>query len=273
MPRSAHAPVLAALFALAALSACKKDPPPVPVSAPVEDAAPATPEPKHVDLASCTGCALAPTPTWSFEGVYSDPACTVPLAQLTVPSCAAVPAFGAASLTYVDEVGKRKANETAQVTLAEAPAGAQRYRAVGKLCVRANEAAVDVTPASCASQKACRDTNGALTCVAASCRTFANGCPDYEETRLYATVDDPGLKAGGGSGVSGNMARLLACCNVLNSEASRLGLSPEAGLLRTAAAQCSALVKQTGPNGTAPEAGLIRTMLAGRNVPAACAGF
>ena len=86
----------------------------------------------------------------------------------------------------------------------------------------------------------------------------------------------PGVTLAGataGTGVSGNVARLLQCCNVLNSEATRLGLSPEAGLLRNAAAQCSALAKQVGPSGTAPEAGLIRGLLAGRNVPAACAGF
>lgn len=271
---SRHASSLVALVVLGALVACKKDPPPAPVVSSEVDAAPAaSAEPKLVDLGSCPGCQLAPTPTWAFEGIYSDPACTTPLAQTTVASCAAVPGFGPSSLTYVDAVGQRKANEIAQVTLAEAPASAQRYRAVGKLCVRANEAAVDVTPSSCVGQKACRDTHGALTCAAASCRMFANGCPDFEETRLYATVDDPGLKIAAGGGMSGNMARLLACCNVLNSEATRLGLSPEAGLLRTAATQCSAIVKQTGPNGTAPEAGLIRTMLAGRNVPAACSGF
>lgn len=270
----AHASSVVAVLVLGALVACKKDPPPPPVSTDDASAAVApTATEHHVDLASCAGCALAPTPNWTFEGVFADAQCTTPLAQIAVAACAQVPALGSASVTYVDEVGKRKANETAQVTLAEAPAAAQRYRAVGKQCVKANEAAVDVTPASCVGQKACRDANGGLTCAQASCRTFANGCPDYEETRLYATIDDPGAKAAGGSGVSGNMARLLACCNVLNTEASRLGVSPEAGLLRNAAAQCSAIVKQTGPNGTAPEAGIIRTLLAGRNVPAACSGF
>ncbi|MFO0637822.1 MAG: hypothetical protein U0183_01325 [Polyangiaceae bacterium] len=266
-------PTLLGLVVASGLLACKNPPPPAPVV--VEEAsAPAPSAPKPVDLASCAGCALSPTPSWSFEGVYSDPACTSPLAQITITACAQVPAFGSASLTYVDEVGKRKANETVTATLAEAPASAQRYRLAGKVCVRANEAAVDVTPGACAAHKVCRDTNGALSCAEASCRTLANGCPDYEETRLYATIDDPGVKgATSGTGVSGNVARLLQCCNVLNSEATRLGLSPEAGLLRNAAAQCSALAKQVGPSGTAPEAGLIRGLLAGRNVPAACAGF
>jgi hypothetical protein len=272
--RRSHGPVpsLLGLVVVASLLACKEPPKPAPVV--VEEAsAPAPSAPKPVDLASCAGCALSPTPTWSFEGVYSDPACTVPLAQLTVTACAQVPAFGAVSLTYVDEVGKRKANETVTATVAEAPGSAQRFRLAGKVCVRANESAVDVTPAACASHKVCRDTNGALSCAEASCRTLANGCPDYEETRLYATIDDPGVKGATGAGVSGNVARLLQCCSVLNSEATRLGLSPEAGLLRSAAAQCSALAKQVGPSGTAPEAGLIRGLLAGRNVPAACAGF
>ena len=52
-----------------------------------------------------------------------------------------------------------------------------------------------------------------------------------------------------------------------------MGSSPEAGMLSSAAAQCTALVTAAGPNGTAPELGAIRTALAGRNVPAICAGF
>ncbi len=256
------------VVAVLGAAACK-DPPPPPAPTPELDAAPAAPASAQVDLATCAGCSLAPTPNWTFEGIFSDATCTVPLAQVTIAACAAVPALGATQLTYVDDVGQRKANEVASVTLSDAPSS-PRFRAVGKKCVRANEGAVDLTPTGCSGGKACRDTNGGLVC--SGCRTFANGCPDYEETRLYAAITDPGLKVAGGTG-NGNMARLTACCNVLNSEANRLGLSPEAGLLRGAAAQCAALVKQTAPNGTAPEAGLLRGLLAGRSVPAACAGF
>ena len=79
----------------------------------------------------------------------------------------------------------------AAVTIAEQVAAeTPRYRKAGTTCVRANEGAVAVTPMACSSSRACRDATGALTCT--SCRTFANGCPDFEETRLYATITDPG---------------------------------------------------------------------------------
>lgn len=253
--------------------ACEKDKPPA--GGLVADAAATTaPAEAGVDLAQCAGCQLAPTPTWTFEGVYRDPACTVPLAQITVPACAAVPALASSSLTYVDEVGLRKANESATVTFAEQIAPeAPRYRKAGpKGCVRANEGAVDITPMSCASSKVCRDQAGNLTCT--TCRTFASGCPDYEETRLYATINDPGLtKAAGTAPAGGNLARLQQCCAQLATQAKAMGASPEGGMLLAAAGQCSALVAAAGPNGNAPELGALRGALAGRNVPAICAGF
>lgn len=227
----------------------------------------------QVDLNQCPGCAQAAAAAWTFEGIYRDDACTIPLAQTAMPVCANVAALGAASLTYVDEVGLRKAGEAANVTLTEQiPPETPRFRKAGKACVKANETAVHVTPLNCAGQKVCRDATGSMAC--AGCRTFGNGCPDFEETRLYAAIDDPGLKAKAPSGGGGgNVARLAKCCAALREEAKRLGPSPEAGLLTTAAAQCQAIVAQAGPNGTAPELGAIRTMLAGRNVPAVCAGF
>jgi hypothetical protein len=260
------------LFAALLLLACREKPQPTGI---VVDAGAATPaaDAATFDLNQCTGCQLAPIPAWTFEGVYHDAACTEPLAQLTAPACTVIPALGSTSLTYVDEVGLRKANETATVTLAEQVAPeAARYRKAGKGCVRANEGAVDITPSGCANGRACRDQAGALTCT--TCRTFANGCPDFEETRLYATINDPGLKtakpaAGGG----GNIARLAQCCAQLAAEGKRLGASPEGGMLVAAAAQCTTLVKAAGPNGTAPELGAVRAALAGRNVPAVCAGF
>jgi hypothetical protein len=225
------------------------------------------------DITQCPGCQLAPIPAWTFEGVYREATCTEPLAQLTAPACAAVPALGSVSLTYVDEVGQRKANETATVTLAEQIAPeAPRFRKAGKACVRANEGAVDVTPMSCAGARVCRDPAGALGC--AKCRTFPGGCPDLEETRLYASITDPGLQAGkGAGGGGGSLARLQQCCAALGAEARRMGASPEAGLLLAAAAQCSALVASAGPSGNAPELGALRGALAGRSVPAVCAGF
>ena len=43
--------------------------------------------------------------------------------------------------------------------------------------------------------------------------------------------------------------------------------------LQQAAAQCSAMAGQAGATGNAPELGVLRTLLAGRTVPAVCAGF
>lgn len=237
-------------------------------------AAATTPDAATVDISQCAGCQLAPIPAWTFEGIYSDAKCTLPLGQITVPACTVVPALGAVSLTYVDEVGLRKANETATVTLlAQIPVEAPRYRKAsdGKGCVRANEGATDITPASCAGQRACRDQSGGLTC--ATCRTFANGCPDFEETRLYGSVDDPGIKGKAATGSGGNVGRLGQCCAALATQAKALGSSPEGGMLLAAAAQCQVLVRQAGPTGNAPELGALRAAMAGRNIPAVCAGF
>lgn len=267
---------LAVLLALASLAACKRPPEQTPVGL-VVDAGPTTAstEPKAVDINQCPGCQLAPQQSWEFAGIYRDDQCTDPLAQIAPPACAVVPALGATSVTYVDEVGGRKAGESANVTLTEqVGAQAARYRKTAKGCVRANEAAVDITPTGCGGSRVCRDANGALVCT--GCRLLSTGCPDFEETRLYAAIDDPvakGAKPGAGGGGGGNVARLRQCCAALAAEAKRLGASPEAGLINTAAAQCNALVTAAGPNGNAPELGAIRTMLAGRNVPAICAGF
>jgi hypothetical protein len=282
MKKMTTLPRLFALLLLAfALSSCGNKPggsglvadafaPPV-----AEAGAPTT------DLSQCgAGCQLAPQTAWTFEGIYRDATCTDPLAQIVSPACAAVPAIGPVSLTYADEVGGRKAGEAAQVTLTEQIApDAPRYRkasgAAGKPapCVRANEAAVDITPVNCAGQKACRDATGLLTCAATSCRTFANGCPDYEETRMYAAVNDPvakGAKPGGAGGGGNSLERLRACCKALQQEAARQGNAPE---ITAAAANCNTLVAAAGPSGTAPELGALRAAMAGRNIPAICAGF
>ncbi len=262
-----------ALLAFALIGACKEKTPTPPTGIVAAEAGVAVPaEAGAVDIAQCAGCQLAPIPAWTFEGIYRDATCTEPLAQLTAPACAVVPALGSTTFTYVDTVGLRKANETATVTLAEQIApGAPRFRKAGTVCVRANEGAVDVTPMSCANARVCRDPGGALACT--GCRTFANGCPDFEETRLYATIVDPGIKGTPAQGGGGNLARLGQCCAALAAEARRLGASPEAGVLLSAAAQCQALVNAAGPNGNAPELGALRAALAGRQVPAVCAGF
>lgn len=258
------------LLGLLFLTACKD--PNSHGSALVVDAAvaPAPVEAGPFDVTQCAGCQGAAPPAWTFEGIYRDAACTEPLAQAAPSACAVIPALGQTSLTYVDEFFARKAGEVATVTVVDpiAPATA-RYRKAGTKCVRANESAVDLTPMSCAGSRVCRDVAGALVCT--GCRTFANGCPDFEETRMYASINDPAAK-GAPAANGGNMARLRACCAAIGSEAARLGASPEGAMLVGAAAQCAAMVNGAGPNGNAPELGALRSLLAGRNIPG-CAGF
>ena len=234
----------------------------------VVDAAPPT-----VDITQCAACqGLVAQQAWTFEGIYSDAACTDPLAQTVAGACGMLPTLGAVSLQYVDDVGGRKVGETANVTLVEqVPPANPRFRKRGATCVRFNEGGVDVAPAACANQRVCRDQTGALACT--GCRTFANGCPDFEETRVYATINDPAIKKAGTAKGGGNLERLRQCCTALAGEAKRLGSSPEAGMINAAVVQCNAFITAAGPSGSAPELGALRTMMAGRPVPAICAGF
>lgn len=241
----------------------------VPDAAPVTTTAVADAAPAVVDVAQCPGCQLAATPAWTFEGVYSDDKCTVPLAQAVVPACANVAPLGPTSITYVDAIQSRTAGSSAQITLVDQVAGGTaRFRKAGTVCVRANEAAVDIAPAGCANQKVCRDQTGLLGC--ANCRTFANGCPDFEETRIYATINDPQL--GGVKGGTGGdaLAKLRRCCEAIAAEAKKQGNSPE---LTAAGAQCFALVAAAGPSGNAPELSAVKAMLKGKSLPAMCSGL
>jgi hypothetical protein len=221
------------------------------------------------DTSQCLGCQLASAPSWTFEGIYRDDHCTDPLAQADLPACAAVPALGPTSITYVDEIQARKAGTSAQVTLTEQiPPTAVRYRKAGTACVRANETATDVTPLACNGSKVCRDANGGLVC--SGCRNLGSGCPDYQETRMYSALTDPDIKANKPGGGGGGLGNLKQCCAALANEAKRQGNSPE---LVAAATQCNALVAAAGPSGNAPELASLKALLAGRNVPAVCAGL
>lgn len=259
-----------ALFAVAALAGCKEK------ETAGADAGIATTTAvdagRAVDLSQCLGCQLAAQQSWSFQGIFRDEACTQPLAQTAPSACAVVPALGDTPITFGEDVGARKANETANVTLTEqiAPT-APRFRKSGTKCVRADESAVDLTPAGCAGQKVCRDANGVLACT--GCRTLSNGCPDYEETRMYAAFNDTSKPVATAAAGSGNVARLKQCCTALANEAKRMGNAPEAGILNTASAQCMAIANAAGPNGNAPELNAIKGLLAGRSIPAVCAGF
>jgi len=253
------------------LAACKE--PPKPTGLVVDASALATTVdagPAQVDISQCAGCSVAATPAWQFVGIFSDEKCTVPVAQADVAACAMAPAGAATTVTYVDELGAHKAGEAAQVTVGDQIAPeAPRFQKSGTKCVRANEVAVDVTPMGCAGQRICRDANGALAC--GTCRSFANGCPDLEETRIYATIQSAATPpaAGGNS----NLAKLKQCCAALASQGKALGPSPEGGMLIAAGAQCSALVTQAGPNGNAPELAALRPLMATGKVPAVCAGL
>ena len=244
------------------LSACKEKLPGATDAGPM--VVTMSPEAGPVDPMQCGGCQLSPGGSWTFEGLFRDSTCTDPVAQTVAPACAVVPAIGQQQLTYVDDVGLRKSGESVQVTIGEQIGNdAIRYRKSGKNCVKSNEAGIDVTPINCAGQRVCRDAAAVLTCGAA-CRTFTNGCPDFEETRLYGSVVDPGLKTGKpGGGGGGNLG---ACCAAIATAAKGLGASPEAGVLMGAAAQCQALAAQAAA-GNSPELGALKAALGGRSIP------
>ncbi|MBX3231331.1 MAG: hypothetical protein KIT84_10335 [Labilithrix sp.] len=229
-------------------------------------------EPAAVDINQCAGCSLVAQQAWTFQGIYRDDKCTDPVAQITTSACQPVPALGQVSITYVDKIGGRKAGEAANITVGEqlAPEAA-RFRKTPEGCVSANETATDITPLNCAGQRVCRDSAGALACT--NCRTFANGCPDLEETRTYATIQDPAIKPVAVVPGNANLEKLRQCCAALATQAKQLGASPEAGMLAGYAAQCQALVAQAGPSGNAPELGPLRGYLQGANIPAICKGL
>ena len=228
------------------------------------DAAPAA-----ADLSQCAGCSTVAQQTWAFQGIYKDDKCTVPLAQIDTPACAPVTAVGPASVTFNDRFGAHAANSTANITLTEQVApDVARFRKTPEGCTRANEMATDITPLGCAGQRVCRDATGVLVC--ANCRTFGNGCPDFEETRTYAAIQDTPSAA---APKNGNLEKLKACCAALATQGKSLGASPEGGMLIAYSQQCLALVAQAGPSGNAPELGPLRGYLAGANIPAVCKGL
>lgn len=138
----------------------------------------------------------------------------------------------------------------------------------------------------------------ALALVVASAVPFLTGCPKKETPTVDAAPppappeevqttllpmeevaveldagEDATVKKAAGPAVNSNVARFKQCCSALAAEAKRMGSSPEAGMFSSAATQCSAMATQVGPSGDAPELGPIRALLAGRKVPAVCAGF
>ncbi|MFO0739138.1 MAG: hypothetical protein U0270_24790 [Labilithrix sp.] len=76
-----------------------------------------------------------------------------------------------------------------------------------------------------------------------------------------------------GPAVNVNVARMQACCNALAAQGKQNANSPEGQMILSAAAQCNVAAKNVGPSGTAPEFAMVRQMLAGKTLPAACAGL
>jgi hypothetical protein len=86
-------------------------------------------------------------------------------------------------------------------------------------------------------------------------------------------ADADAAKKATGPGVPTNVARLRQCCAQLRKQAKAMGATPESGMLVGAAAQCDGLAAAAGPGTSAPELGVLKAALAGRNIPAICAGF
>lgn len=95
--------------------------------------------------------------------------------------------------------------------------------------------------------------------------------PLEEPDAAVEDVVEAGKKRG--PGVPTNVARFKQCCNQLSIQAKAMANSPEGGMFQQAAAQCNAMASSLGPNAQAPEMGAIKALLAGRNIPAVCAGF
>jgi hypothetical protein len=95
--------------------------------------------------------------------------------------------------------------------------------------------------------------------------------PLEEPDAMVEDVVEAGKKLG--PGVPTNVARLKQCCNQLTIQAKGMANTPEGGMFQQAATQCNTMAASLGPNAQAPEMGAIKAVLAGRNIPAVCAGF
>lgn len=94
------------------------------------------------------------------------------------------------------------------------------------------------------------------------------------QTSLVPMEEDAGVDAADaakpkytGPVVPTNVLRIRQCCNAISAQAKG---SPE---LTAAAASCNALANQAASTGNAPEFAVVRGLLAGRTLPAACAGL
>lgn len=220
---------------------------------------------------TCLPCSGAAPAGWAFYNQFADAQCKQPIAQAVFEACADVNVAAQIDVTFGDSLGPRKAGQKAQVNkTADVAGNAGVYRKNNEgACVAADVAAVKLAPAGCTGKKVCRNAAGELVCD--GCATLSTGCPAYEQSLVRVSFEDKGAPAGAGGG--GNLARLKQCCNQLAIQAKAMPNSPEGGVFAQAAAQCNAMAASLGPNANAPELGALKTVLAGRNIPAVCAGF
>lgn len=220
---------------------------------------------------TCLPCSAAAPAGWAFYNQFADAQCKTPVAQAVFEACADVNVPAQIDVTFGDGLGARKAGQKAQMNkTADIAGNAGVYRKNNEgACVPADVAAVKLAPAGCTGKKVCRNAAGEMVCD--GCATLSTGCPAYEQSLVRVAFEDKGAPAGTGGNT--NVARLKQCCNQLAIQAKAMPNSPEGGLFQQAAAQCNAMAASLGPNGNAPELGAIKTLLAGRNIPAVCAGF
>jgi hypothetical protein len=220
---------------------------------------------------TCLPCSAAAPAGWAFYNQFADAQCKQPIAQATFDACADLNVPAQVDVTFGDSHGARKAGTKGPMAkTAEIAGNAAVYRKNNEgACVPADVAAVKLAPAGCTGKKVCRNAAGELACD--GCATLSTGCPAYEASLVRVAFEDKGAPAG----VAGNAnsARLRQCCNQLAIQAKAMPNSPEGGLFAQAAAQCNAIAATLGPNANAPETGALKTLLAGRNLPAVCAGF
>lgn len=76
-----------------------------------------------------------------------------------------------------------------------------------------------------------------------------------------------------GPAVNPNVARIKQCCAAIRKQAKDLGNSPEAATIMSAAASCDQLAAQAGSSGNAPELAIVKQLMAGKPMPAVCAGL
>jgi hypothetical protein len=76
-----------------------------------------------------------------------------------------------------------------------------------------------------------------------------------------------------GPAVNPNVARIKQCCAAIRKQAKDLGSSPEAATIQSAAASCDQLAAQAGASNNAPEFAIVKSLMAGKPMPAVCAGL